>query len=82
MLTMSMLYEKNFGRKMEYMVLGHWHKRYTDENLGIEQIGVGSLCGTDEYAKNKRLFSKPTQTLLVFDSDGLEAIYNIDLTTE
>lgn len=82
MLTMSMLYEKNFGHKMEYMVLGHWHKRYTDENLGIEQIGVGSLCGTDEYAKNKRLFSKPTQTLLVFDNDGLEAIYNIDLTTE
>lgn len=79
---MSMLYEKNFGHKMEYMVLGHWHKRYTDENLGIEQIGVGSLCGTDEYAKNKRLFSKPTQTLLVFDNDGLEAIYNIDLTTE
>lgn len=80
MLTMSMLYEKNFGRKMEYMVLGHWHKRYTDENLGIEQIGVGSLCGTDEYAKNKRLFSKPSQTLLIFDADGLDSIHNIILS--
>lgn len=80
MLTMSMLYEKNFGQKMEYMVLGHWHKRYTDENLGIEQIGVGSLCGTDEYAKNKRLFSKASQTLLVFDNDGLDSIHNIILS--
>lgn len=80
MLTMSMLYEKNFGHKMEYMVLGHWHKRYTDENLGIEQIGVGSLCGTDEYAKNKRLFSKASQTLLIFDNDGLDSIHNIILS--
>lgn len=80
MLTMSMLYEKNFGHKMEYLVLGHWHKRYTDENLGIEQIGVGSLCGTDEYAKNKRLFSKPSQTLLIFDADGLDSIHNIILS--
>lgn len=82
MLTMSILYEKNFSRKMEYMILGHWHKRYTDENLGIEQIGVGSLCGTDEYAKNKRLFSKPSQTLLIFDADGLDSICNIDLCVE
>lgn len=80
MLTMSMLYEKNFGKKMEYMVLGHWHKRYTEENLGIEQIGIGSLCGTDEYAKNKRLFSKPSQTLLIFDQDGLDSIHNIILS--
>lgn len=80
MLTMSMLYERNFNAKMEYMVLGHWHKRYTDENLGIEQIGVGSLCGTDEYAKNKRLFSKASQTLLIFDNDGLDSIHNIILS--
>ena len=80
MLTMSMLYEKNFGRKMEYLVMGHFHKRYSDENLGIEQIGVGSLCGTDEYAKNKRLFSKPSQTLLIFDKDGLDSIHDIILS--
>lgn len=80
MLTMSMLYERNFNAKMEYMVLGHWHKRYTDENLGIEQIGVGSLCGTDEYAKNKRLFSKASQTLLIFDNEGLDSIHNIILS--
>lgn len=79
MLTLSVLYEKNFGSKMEYVILGHWHKRYTNEDLGIEQIGVGSLCGTDEYAKNKRLFSKPSQTLLIFDEDGLDAIHNIIL---
>lgn len=80
MLTMSVLYEKNFGRKMEYLVMGHFHKRYSDENLGIEQIGIGSLCGTDEYAKNKRLFSKPSQTLLIFDEDGLDSIHDIILS--
>ena len=80
MLTLSMLYEKNYGRKMNYLIMGHWHTTYTDETLGIKQIGVGSLCGTDEYAKNKRLFSNPSQTLLIFNEDGLDSIHDIDLT--
>lgn len=80
MLTLSILYEKNYGAKMNYLIMGHWHTTYTDENLGIKQIGVGSLCGTDEYAKNKRLFSNPSQTLLIFDKHGLDSIHDIDLT--
>lgn len=79
MLTLSMLYEKQFERKMEYLVMGHWHTRYMNEALGIEQIGVGSLCGTDEYAKNKRLFSKPSQTMMIFNSDGLDSIHDMVL---
>lgn len=78
-LILSKLYEKNFGERMEYLLSGHFHNSFVTENLGIEQIGVGSLCGADEFAKNKRLFSKPSQTLLVFNDDGLDSIHEIIL---
>ena len=31
----------------------------------------GSIVGTEQYAGSKRLFSKPSQTLLVFDGDNI-----------
>jgi hypothetical protein len=31
----------------------------------------GSLVGVDEYAKDKRYFSEPSQSLLVFDEDDV-----------
>lgn len=77
-LILSRLYEKAFGRKMEYLFTGHFHSIEHDESLGIETIRSGSLCGTDEYAKNKRLFSNPTQTLAIFEPGyGLDALYNL-----
>lgn len=79
MLILSQLYQKNFGEPMEYLLTGHMHNSFTHEQLGIEQIGVGCLCGSDEYAKNKRLFGKPSQTFLVFTSDGLDSIHEINL---
>lgn len=78
-LVMSQLYNKNFGAQMEYFITGHIHNSFVHEQMGIEQIGVGCLCGTDEYAKNKRLFSKPSQTFLVFNEDGLDSIHEIGL---
>ena len=48
--------------------------------LDIESILIRSLCGTDEYANNKRLYSKPGQTLIVFNPEyGREATYHIPL---
>lgn len=78
-LVLSKLYEKNYGVSMEYLITGHLHNSFIHENLGIEQIGVGCLCGSDEYAKNKRLFAKPSQTFLVFNTDGLDSIHEIIL---
>lgn len=78
-LILYKLYEKGFGGKMQYLLTGHLHSTSFDETLGIHKIQVSSLCGSDEYAKNKRLFSLPAQTLLFFNYDGLDSIHNIVL---
>lgn len=78
-LILSKLYEKNFGVPMEYLITGHFHNSFVRESMGIEQVGVGSLCGSDEYAKDKRLFSKPSQTMLIYNNDGLDSIHEIIL---
>lgn len=79
-LIVDRVFQKAFGVPMRYLVTGHFHHLWTDEQVGIEHIGVGSLCGTDDYAKDKRLFSKASQTLMIFDNSGLDAIYNIVLS--
>ena len=33
----------------------------------------GSLCGTDEYAMNNKLYSIPSQTMLMINSKGIES---------
>ena len=41
---------------------------------------VPSLCGVDEYANNKRLYSAPGQLMLVFNErEGKDATYQIKL---
>ena len=79
-LVVDRIFQKAFGIPMRYLVTGHFHHLWSDEQVGVEHIGVGSLCGTDDYAKDKRLFSKASQTLMIFDNSGLDAIYNIALS--
>lgn len=79
-LKLSMVYEKLFEKKMKYLITGHMHHAFSNEDAGIEHIAVGSLVGTDEFAKDRRLFSKPSQTMLTFTEDGIDAIYNFDLS--
>lgn len=80
MMTLPVLYEKNFGRKAKIIITAHLHHVFCNEVMDVIHVGVGALCGADEYAKDKRLFSKPSQTLLIIDNDGLDAIHNIDLS--
>lgn len=78
-LAMSQMYERAFGRKMQYLFTGHYHSMLDTENYGITSIRAGGLCGVDEYAKNARLFSTPSQTLAIFDRGELDALYHIRL---
>lgn len=72
------LFSKRYGVDVDYIILGHRHHKEVLEELGIEVIGVRSLCGTDEYANKKRLYSTPGQSLLIFDPDeGLDARYDL-----
>jgi hypothetical protein len=78
--TINSLFSKKYGKTIDYTFSGDKHHLESFEQFGIESALVGSLCGTDEYANNKRLYSYPMQTLCMFTpEDGKLCTYNIKL---
>jgi len=72
------LFSKVYGKDINCVILGDKHHRETFEELGITSIISGSLCGTDEYANNKRLYSTPSQLLLIINpTEGVDAEYRL-----
>ena len=75
---LATLFQKKYGKDVEYILLGDKHHRESFDELGITAFLCGSLCGTDDYANNKRLYSEPTQILLITNPDcGVDAEYRI-----
>lgn len=75
---LTTLFQKQFGADIEYILLGDKHHRESFEELGVTAMLCGSLCGVDDYANGKRLFSTPTQLLLIVRPDvGIDAEYRI-----
>lgn len=78
--TVNTLFSKKFDKTIDYTFSGDKHHLESFEQFGIESTLVGSLCGTDEFANNKRLYSNPMQTLCIFTpEDGKLCTYNIKL---
>ena len=78
--TVNSLFSKRFGKTIDYTFSGDKHHYESFEQFGIESTLVGSLCGTDEFANSKRLYSNPMQTLCMFTpEDGKQCTYNIKL---
>ena len=78
--TINSLFSKKFGKTIDYTFSGDKHHLESFEQFDIESALVGSLCGSDEYANNKRLYSNPMQTLCIFTpEDGKQSTYNIKL---
>lgn len=74
------LFQQRFGKKVDYILLGHTHHRQETEELGVETMVCGSLCGSDDYANEHRLYSRPEQLLLIVDPDcGVDATYHLKL---
>lgn len=71
------LFHKKYGTDIEYILIGDKHHRESFEELGVTSILCGALCGADDYANDKRLYSTPSQTLLIFNDDGLDAEYRL-----
>ena len=72
------LLHKRLGKDIDYILLGDKHHRESFEELGVTAMICGSLCGSDEYANTKRLYSTPEQTLLIVSSDvGVDAQYHL-----
>lgn len=67
----SILQNLTFGTDiiMDYVILGHFHSSKMKEFQSRKVFLNGSLLGVDSYALNKRLFGKPSQTLLIFDGN-------------
>ena len=53
----------------DYIALGHVHHVATKEFQGKKMFVCGTLKGSDEYSTSKRLFSKPSQTMIIFEDD-------------
>lgn len=79
-ITINSLFSKKYGKTIDYTFSGDKHHLESFEQFGIESSLVGSLCGTDEFANTKRLYSNPLQTLCIFTpEDGKMCTYNIKL---
>ena len=75
---MHTLFSKQYNFDIEYCFSGDKHHSESVDLYGIENVLVSSLCGTDTYANNKRLYSKAGQTLCIFNKeDGKVCSYNI-----
>lgn len=72
------LIRKQYGRYVECVILGDKHHRESFSELGVTSIICGALCGTDDYANEKRLYSTPEQLLLIVNKDdGIDAEYHL-----
>lgn len=78
--TVNTIFSRKFGETIDYTISGDKHHLEEFEQFDIESILIRSLCGTDDYANEKRLYSKPGQTLIIFNLEvGREATYHIPL---
>ena len=75
---LATLFQKKYGMDIEYVLLGDKHHRESFDEVGICAMICGSLCGTDDYANSKRLYSQPEQLLLIVtENEGVDAEYRI-----
>lgn len=63
---------------IHYVLLGHYHNEKVKNFQNMRVFINGSIVGTDDYAASKRLYTKPSQMLLVFDDDNV-VHYSINL---
>ena len=77
-IDMHTLFNKQYGFDVEYVFSGDKHHSESMDSYGIENVLVSSLCGSDNYANSKRLYSKAGQTFCIFNAeDGKVCTYNI-----
>lgn len=74
---LTTLIYKELGKNIECIILGDKHHRESFEELGVTSMLCGALCGSDDYANDRRLYSTPSQMLLIFDDDGIDAEYRL-----
>jgi len=75
---LSTLFRKTYGKDIQCILLADKHHSESFEEFGIEAYIASSLCGTDEYANNKRLYSTPSQMMMIVNKEsGIDAVYKL-----
>lgn len=64
---------------VDYIFLGHYHNPASKDFQGCKVFINGSIVGTESYSFGRRLFTKPSQKLLIF-SDKTDTIQDIDIS--
>lgn len=76
--TVNTIFSKLYGETIDYTISADKHHLEEFERFDIENILVRSLCGTDDYANDHRLYSSAGQTLMIFTpEDGRYCTANI-----
>lgn len=72
------LFSKKYGNNVECVLLADKHHRESFDDCGIVSMICGALCGTDDYANERRLYAVPSQTMLIINKqDGIDAEYRL-----
>ena len=69
MVVLNMI--KATGIIPKFVFMGHYHSKQTTDQAIATVFVNGCVDGVDEYAKDKRYFNKPSQTLVIFDNDDV-----------
>lgn len=67
-----------FGIRPSLVYLGHRHTNGLTTVYNTKVIESGTMAGTDNYALDLRLHSKPSQTISVITEKGLDCLYNVE----
>ncbi|MEG0898429.1 MAG: hypothetical protein RSF40_01800 [Oscillospiraceae bacterium] len=79
-MIVNTIFTKKFGETIDYTISADKHHLEEFESFDIENILIRSLCGCDNFANGKRLYSNAGQTLMFFtEEDGRETTCNIRL---
>lgn len=66
-----------FGIRPALVYLGHRHTNGLTTIYNTKVIESGTLSGTDNYALDLRLHTRPSQTISVITEDGLDCLYDV-----
>lgn len=79
-IILSNIIQKATGKHIEAFLVGDKHHQESIEKAGVSAIICSSLCGTDEYANTKRLYSTPSQLLITMtEGYGIDGQYHLKL---
>lgn len=66
-----------FGVRPDLIYLGHRHTNGMSTVYDVKVIQSGCISGVDNYALDKRLSGKPSQTISVVTDKGLDCLYDV-----